>query len=192
MESLLPAVVSEIPKFLSALILLGLAWLVTQRVSVFWNLRQKQKENDLSTARDFHTIYGEFFAIWKLWNYCVRDVPDLKQLPDASRWVLLDRACIAEGKLETTFVRLVSEKVLQPQDVETLGQFRQLYQELRESIRDNRALPWDRSDNPHYVAFKERAPKIAGLIVGRVRVDSQKLFDITSNKHEVWRHELGP
>ncbi len=161
-DKLAQAVVSEIPRFVSALILLGLAWLVTQRVSVFWNLRQKQKENDLSTARDFHAIYGEFFAIWKLWNYYVMDVLDLKQLPDASRWTLLDRACIAEGKLETTLVRLVSEKELQSEDVKMLGQFRQLYQELRQSIRDNKALRWDSAEDPHYVAFKERAPKLLG------------------------------
>jgi hypothetical protein len=156
-DKLVHAAISEIPRFVSALILLGLAWLVTQRVSVFWNLRQKQKENDLSTARDFHAIYGEFFAIWKLWNYYVRDVPDLKILPDASRWTLLDRACIAEGKLETMLVRLVSEKELQPEDVKML----------------------------------ERAPKIAALIAGGVKVDSEKLFGITSNEHEVWCHNLG-
>jgi hypothetical protein len=189
-DTLVKAAVSEIPKFASGLILLGLAWLVTQRVTVFWNLRQKQKENDLSTARDFHAIYGEFFAIWKLWNYYVRDVPELRQLSEASRWALLDRACIAEGKLETTLVRLVSEKALEPDDVEILGQFRQLYQELRESIRDDQPLPWDSSNDPHYVAFKERAPKIAGLIVGKDKINSKKLFDITSNQYEVWRDNL--
>jgi len=184
------AAILAIPGFVSSLILLGLAWLVTQRVTVFWNLRQKHKENDLSTAREFHAIYGEFFAIWKLWNYYVRDVPDLKQLKDAPRWTLLDRACIAEGKLETTLVRLVSEKDLRSEDVKMLGEFRQLYQELRQSIRDGKALRWDSSDDPHYVAFKDRAPKIAGLIVGKGRVDSQTLFDITSNEHEVWCRSL--
>ncbi|MFY9698156.1 MAG: hypothetical protein WAK34_07490 [Rhodoplanes sp.] len=69
-----------------------------------WNIRQKQRENDLSTARDFHLLYGEFFAVWKLWNYFIKDVK-AQSLYGASRWELLKRACDAEGKLEATLVR---------------------------------------------------------------------------------------
>jgi len=55
---LIDAGLREVPKLISALVLLGLAWLVGQRISMSWNLRQKQKENELQTARDFHALYG--------------------------------------------------------------------------------------------------------------------------------------
>ncbi len=183
--TLIDAGLKEIPKLVSALILLGLAWLVGQRISMNWNLRQKQKENELQTARDFHALYGEFFAIWKLWNYYVRDVgADL--LPNVSRSSLLDRACSAEGKLESMLVRLACDGELDRPEIEVLGQFRQLYQQLRESIRDNKPLAWDRSDHPHYLAFKSTAPKVASLIAKQTIVDSKSLQNITSNEWEIW------
>jgi hypothetical protein len=183
--TLIDAGLKEIPKLVSALILLGLAWLVGQRISMGWNLRQKQKESELATARDFHALYGEFFAIWKLWNYYVRDVGS-ELLPTVSRSSLLERACSAEGKLESMLVRLACEGDLKRAEVEVLGQFRQLYQQLRQSIRDNQPLAWDRSDHPRYLAFKSTAPKVASLIVKQQLVDSTSLKDITSNEWEIW------
>ena len=45
------------------------SWLV-----LYWNTRQKQRELDLSTAQTFHRLYGEFFAVWKLWNCFIKDI----------------------------------------------------------------------------------------------------------------------
>lgn len=182
---LIYAGLKEIPKLVSALILLWLAWFVGQRISTKWNLRQKQKENEAQTARDFHTLYGEFFAIWKLWNYYVRDL-GAEQLPDVSRSSLLDRACSAEGRLESMLVRLACDNELDRSQIAVLGQFRQLYQQLRQSIRDNKALAWDHADHPHYLAFKATAPKVASLIVGRKTADTKTLQLITSNEWEMW------
>lgn len=43
----------------------------------WWNLQLKRRESDLATVKVFHNLYGEFFAVWKLWNYYVRDIgPD--------------------------------------------------------------------------------------------------------------------
>src|SRR5262245_31485222 len=53
-----------------------------------------------------------------------------------SRWDLLDRACTCEGNLESILVRLASERPLESDDIEVLGCFRQLYQKLRQCIRD--------------------------------------------------------
>ena len=133
-ETLTIAALKEVPKLVSALVGLGLVWFVGQRLTVFWNLRQKQRENDLATARDFHSLYGEFFAIWKLWDYYV-EYRKSKSLPEVSQWSLLERACVAEGKLESTLVRLVSERDLTASEIALLAQFRQLYQILRESYR---------------------------------------------------------
>ncbi|MGY3695082.1 hypothetical protein ACVIGA_005162 [Bradyrhizobium sp. USDA 3240] len=187
--TLIDAGLKEIPKLISALILLGFAWFVGQRISMNWNLRQKQKENELQIAHDFHALYGEFFAIWKLWNYYVRDVGE-EQLSDVSRSGLLDRACTAEGKLESMLVRLACNDKLDRSQVAILGQFRQLYQQLRQSIRDKKALAWDHANHPQYLAFKTNAPKVASLIVGRKIVDSKTLQSITSNEWELWLASL--
>jgi hypothetical protein len=134
-------------------------------------------------------LYGEFFAVWKLWNYYVRDVGP-NALEDASRWQLLLRACEAEGKLESTLVRLACERPLNAADVEVLGSFRQRYQELREAIRDGQPLTWDSSEHPSYVHFKSLAPQVASLIVGSGRnvptghAAAAVLKEITSNKWE--------
>ena len=197
MGTLVRATLNELPKLVTALVLLGLAWFVGQRLTVAWNLRQKQKEHDLATARDFHALYGEFFAIWKLWNYYIRDV-GAESFEGASRWNLLDRACEAEGKLESTLVRLACERSLDDKDIEVLGCFRQLYQQLREAIRDNKPLPWDYSEHPYYVAFKTLAPQVASLIVGRDtplpawEAMSRALINITSGEWKLPDAEAQP
>ena len=187
-DNLYDAAIKELPKLGSGVVLLCLAWLVGQRLTYTWNLRQKQKETDLTTLRDFQMLYGEFFAIWKLWNYLIRDIAD-QELVGASRWTLLDRAATAEGKLESTIVKIACDKHLTPNEIELLGRFRQRYQKLRQSIRDNRALTWDSSQHPEYVQFKRLSPKVGALIGGNLFVLNTELVgdsveQITSNKWE--------
>ena len=185
MALLTTAILQEVPKFLGSFILLLLAWFVGQRLTVKWSLHQKEKEYDLQTARDFHLLYGEFFAVWKLWNYYLRDVGQ-KAFPESSHGALLDRACLAEGKLEAILVRVASNKNLADDEVEALGRFRQIYQHLRESIRDSVPLDWRHAENPEYVAFKSYAPKINSIIVGQQKNSRQsRILEITSNK---WEH----
>ena len=66
---MLDAAAIETPKLLTTLIFLGLGWVIGKQLTVLWSRRQKQNEQDLDAARDFHALYGEFFALWKLWNY---------------------------------------------------------------------------------------------------------------------------
>jgi hypothetical protein len=194
LDKLTSAAVAEIPRLASALLMVGLAWFVGQGLTVKWNIRQKRREFDLTTARDFHALYGEFFAVWKLWNYFCRDV-GAGALPGASRWELLKRSCESEGKLEATLVRLACDRSLTPPEIEILGSFRQLYQMLRQSIKANRPLSWDASDNPQYVEFKRLAPEIARIIVAEdgSRVGpggaATALREITSNRHEQRTHQ---
>lgn len=186
MDEFTKAVVLEIPKLVGSGILLLLAWLIGQRLTVFWNLRQKKKENDLATARDFHSLYGEFFAIWKQWNIYLK-TSENESLPETARWNLLERSCIAEGRLESILVRLASEKRLKSSDHEMLGHFRQLYQRLRERMRSNAPLEWHYSEHPDYIAFKTFAPQISALIIGAPispDISSKSLIEITSNRHE--------
>jgi hypothetical protein len=183
-DKMLDSSATEIPKLLTTLIFLGLGWVIGKRLTVLWSRRQKENEQDLDAARDFHALYGDFFALWKLWNYYVRDL-GAEALPGASRWGLLDRACGSEAKLEATLVRLASERALTSKDVETLGRFRQRYQQLRESIRDNVPLEWDHSEHPDYVEFKTLAPQVAAIIIGADQVRRELLMKITSNVYEI-------
>jgi hypothetical protein len=186
-NQVLDAAAVETPKLIMTLVFLGLGWVIGKRLTVLWSRRQKQNEQDLDAARDFHALYGEFFALWKLWNYYVRDL-GAEALPGASRWQLLDRACAGEAKLESTFVRLASEKSLTGKDIDTLGRFRQRYQQLRESVRDNVPLEWDHSEHPDYMEFKTLAPQVAAIIIGSGRVRRELLTKITSNIYEVPNH----
>ena len=60
----------------SGLVLLVLTWLIGQRLSYEWGVRQKRRELQLASLQEFYGAYGEFFAVWKLWN---RLDPDRKQ-----------------------------------------------------------------------------------------------------------------
>jgi hypothetical protein len=190
MDILLTEGLKAIPNLLVALLTLGLGWIVGQRLTLNWNLRQKRRELDLSNAKEFQALYGEFFAVWKLWNYYIHDVGH-KSLPGASRWELLNRACTAEAGMEAIFVRLASERNLSEGQVNSLGQFRQLYQKLREVIRDNEPLPWNHSEHPEYMDFKRLGAQVAYFIVSDEDKDktaagkhADALVGITANRYE--------
>lgn len=180
------ALLNSIPVLLGVLA----TGLVGAGLGFWWNLQLKRRESDLATVKVFHDLYGEFFAVWKLWNYYVRDIgPDV--FPDASRWELLERASAAEGGMEAILIGLASKHRSSPTSLDALGQFRQLYQQLRESIRNNRALEWDHSGHPIYMAFKGLAPVIAYLIrTGRdvddviFKQQTEAWLEVTHNRHE--------
>jgi hypothetical protein len=184
LQKLLDSVAVETPRLLTYLIFLGLGWLIGKRLSVVWSRQQKEREQDLEAARDFHALYGEFFSLWKLWNYFVRDLGP-EALRPASRWEILDRACRSEARLESTLIKLASEKPLKDKEIEILGRFRQRYQQLREAIRDNVPLAWDHSQHPDYLDFKTLAPQVAAIIVRSDGVQRDALIKITSNFYEV-------
>jgi hypothetical protein len=164
----------------------ALGWFVGQRLTVRYNLQQKQREYDLATAQEFHRLYGEFFEIWKLWNCSLKD-PTLT----LTRSDLLARACAAEGAMESMFVRLAAGRDLKPKDLSILGCFRQAFQSLREAIRDMKGIEWSYSSHPEYLAFKRLATEVALLIVSdnsppaqTAKTRAQALISITSNKWE--------
>ena len=134
-------------------------------LTVFWNTRQKQRELDLAAAEAFYRLYGEFFAVWKLWNYYRRDV-GAHALPAASRWELLKRAADAEAGVEAILGQLAAQRDLGDDLISDLGKFRQGYQTLRTRIRDDRAIEWSDSEHPEYVAFKSLAASVAAVIQG--------------------------
>ena len=192
LNALFIAAQAELPKIVSASILLGLTWAVGNRIAAKWNLYQKQWELDRSAARDFQLLYGEFFALWKMWNF-VHRMPEADDSRNSSRWEVLKRAADAEGKLESLLVRLSCDPELEDNEIEALGIFRQLYQTLRKCIRDNIVLSWTSSEHPDYVQFKRLAARIALLILRdpRLKTDAglaaRHLIDITANHWESQR-----
>lgn len=168
-----------------AITTLSFGWLVGQRLTVYWAIRQKRRELELSAVNEFYKLYGEFFAVWKLWAYYLDSVNSANKLkfPDTTRWELLQRASAAEGALESVFVKLSSERILSDEDTEVLGKFRQAYQKLRESIRDNEHLGWSSHTHPEYLTFKRLAHLTACLILSDTQ-PKQKAKNQTANALE--------
>lgn len=177
-----------------ALAALGAGWLVGQRLTYQWNLRQKRRESDLATAADLQRLYGDFFAVWKQWN------PAAGGTDEAYRRDLLRRAAEGEGLLERVLVKLATERRLSAADREALGQFRHAYKQLRYAINQNRKLGWHFDDHPEYLAFKRLGAAVT-LIVhrepGRAAVTPHEAFaalkDVTSNRHsKTWAPKANP
>jgi hypothetical protein len=134
--------------------------------------RRKQAEFDASNARQFHTAYMDFFAIWKLWNHYLdhgeNELPDHGEyeIPHASRWELLTRTYIAEGTIDAVFLKLTAARRLPPGEIEMLGRFRQGFQTLGNAIKSNKPLNWKDPEHPDYLVFKRLASSVAILING--------------------------
>ena len=172
---------------LVALVTLAIGWVIGQRLTYRWNIRQKRREFQLSATQQFYAAYGEFFAVWKLWN---RLEPEDK-LREERRWELHKRAAAAEAIIEGTLVKLASELALDGPQLTTLGRFRQSFQQLRQAIRKNRALDWTYAEHPEYKAFKELATRVAALLSAdwwsKPPTDDRaanQLIEITSNSWE--------
>ena len=161
----------------------ALGWFVGQRLTVRYNLQQKQREYDLATAQEFHRLYGEFFEIWKLF-------PQRPNLDSNTLRSTRESMCRRRG-MESMFVRLAAGRDLKPKDLGILGCFRQAFQSLREAIRDMKGIEWSYSSHPEYLAFKRLATEVALLIVSdnsppaqTAKTRAQALISITSNKWE--------
>ncbi|MFP3553800.1 hypothetical protein SB861_24235 [Paraburkholderia sp. SIMBA_049] len=176
-----------------SLVILGSGWLVGSRISAMWTLRQKRRELAVSAASELHRIYGEFFAIWKLWN-SLKTESSLSPTAEL-RWNLLERAALVEAGFEALLMKIASERVLSKVDCDDLGLLRQGFQRLRETITSSKRLEWFSSSHPEYVAFKRLSCHFANLLTSDQQwqqpdreTASDALLDITSNAHELrWR-----
>ncbi len=169
-----------------SIVTLGLGWLVGQRLTVYWAIRQKRREIEISTLHEFYRLYGEFFSIWKQWAYCCNPPDGQMTILDTTRWSLMERACAAEGTMESIFVTLSCNKMLSDYEIKTLGKFRQAFQSLRESIRDNQDINWWYQNQPEYLSFK-RLAYLTACIIGSYKSNNEvndALERITSNEWE--------
>jgi len=146
-----------------ALITLGLGWFVGHRLTVKWNLIQKQRETDLANVQQFYSLYGEFKEVSKVWRAIKRNQDSSLVVAPDSRWSLLTRACAVESKNEATVVKLATERDLKEEALRDLGLFRQALQKLRESIRDDVEVPFS-SRGPEYVFFNNLAAKVGSIV----------------------------
>ena len=145
----------------------ALAWVIGTQVTYRWDERRRRREGDLAALTAFYTTYGEFFATWKVWDAYKRPHRAVEG-PSDSRWQLLDRASGVEGAFESLLVKIASERRLTQTDTVMLGCFREGYQRLRESIREDWRLEWWSSGSTEgmrqYRAFKGLAEYVAFML----------------------------
>lgn len=165
-DQLVTELVKVVPALSVAVTTLALGWFVGNRVTARWDLRKKHRELVLANIEEFYRLYGEFFATWKLWANLGKERGELRR-------ELLQRAAVSEGRLEALLVKLSVECRLSDVDRDLIGCFRQAYQCLRESIRDDSLLRtggqerayWDHGEAPPYLAFKALAVHVASTLV---------------------------
>jgi|GEM_PF-1873981 len=175
---------------------LFVASFLVRRLLAKRSLQQKQTAFDAANAREFQSAYMDFFAIWKLWDHYLdhneNALPDHgeHEVPHATRWELLARAYMAESTLESIFLKLACEGLLEPDEMEILGRFRRAFQTLGEAIKNNKPLAWNDPEHTEYLAFKRLATSVSLLIDGDASApnaaasSADMLRQITSNRWE--------
>lgn len=146
---------------------LAATWWIGNGISARWNLRQKRNELNSAAAGAFHSMYGEFKEVVRIWRLAKRKLDVPVSVPDGERWTLLVRACAIESKSEALVLRLTTERKLSPKESTSLGLFRQAIQTLRESIRDDIDCPIG-SRRAEYKLLNELAPEVAQIASAEV------------------------
>ena len=163
----------EVIKTALSLGLLVVGWMGGQSIVEYWDYRKKRNEIDIANAQRFFELYGEFKAIIRLWrvfhiNTHPDEAPENATLihvpePNVTRWELLKRAADAESGVESLILKLTAERRLDEKQMRALGLFRQAYQRLRESIREDKPLHWTYRSS-EYVLFNNLATRFAQMI----------------------------
>jgi hypothetical protein len=146
-----------------AALTLSATWFIGQRLTAYWNFRQKRYELNLVSLQTFHALYGEFKEVVKIWRLAKRPLKSPVDILAEERWKLLIRACAIESKSEALVLRLTTERLLSSADCDAIGLFRQGIQTLRESIRDNIDCPLG-SRRAEYAVMNRLAPQLAAIV----------------------------
>jgi hypothetical protein len=157
------SILLELIKFGFALGLLLVTWFFGQRIIADWDAKKKQRELDITTTAQFQQLYGEFKEIGRLWKIFLRKEDRTLTFPENTRWKLLERAIAAESKIEAILVKISTERKLSPDNLKQLGLFRQCFQQLRQTIRDNEELVFSER-GLEYDFFNGLASKVACLV----------------------------
>lgn len=179
------------PDLLVAGVTLLLSWFVGSWLAEEWAIRQKRKELKLQAAERFYQNYGQFFALWKLWNYAMAErKPESLRNWERQRQLLREEAARMEAGIEAMLLSVASEQVLSSREQQTMGNLRQAFQCLRECIHHGKPIPWESSDDPKYKEFKLLGCHMGSILSkGRIRFPSPAearaaVEEITSNKYE--------
>ncbi|WP_417914026.1 hypothetical protein [Candidatus Electronema sp. JM] len=169
---------------------LVLAALIGQRISAKWAERQKKREHELALVNTFYSSYGEFCAIWKDWNHTLMEGESSPDELKTRRQELRERACRAEGALESVLLKIAAERILTQHERVDLGNLRQAYQVLRERIEERVRISYGASDHPDYLEFKRLATLLGVMLAQHsVREPSaieafESFREITDNRPE--------
>ena len=155
---------------------------------------EKKNDRNRLLATELFKAYGEFFAVWKAWNYYKSDEYKKRTDPlSIEISSLYDRALTAEGIMESLLVNVSSSIQLNENELNDLGRLRQGFQQLRESIRDNKLIPWKSANDPRYAEFKRLITALGELLFSAVERDQptpaqahESLLSITANEHEAY------
>ena len=150
-----------------------------------WNYYLKQRELDLAAVEQFFLLYGEFYAVWKLWQSALDAAKKgHREVPDEIRNELLQRASDAEGNYQALLAKMCIERRLEAPDFEILARFREAQQCLRESIERGTKLRTKNSDDDMrwrasqdgpgwgvaYAGFKTLSVRVGVIVTERRRV----------------------
>jgi hypothetical protein len=174
-----------------------LAILAGGYVALFWNVRQKRRESDLATTNKLYELFGQYVAIYRLWNQAadpespVYDPATLKTVG----WDLLKQASAVEGDMEALLTKLTTERRLDVQDQRVLALFRQADAYLRRRIQRNKPFPIASSEDLSYEALRRLLPRVARIVDSGAPLFRQPdreqastaFLEITNNHwEEVW------
>jgi hypothetical protein len=179
-----------------AALTLGATWWIGNRISATWNLRQKRNELNLAALGEFHSLYGEFKEVVRVWRLAKRKLDSPVTVPEGERWRLLVRACAIESKCEALVLRLTAERILSTKEQESIGLFRQAIQTLRESIREDADCPIG-SRREEYKLLNQLAPEIAQIASAEVPAEvvnsdvaKAQLLAVVNVNSEKWKERV--
>jgi hypothetical protein len=168
---------------LTAIIAVGtllIGYLVGNRLSAEWAIRQKRRELELDAANQFHELYGELFALTKLAQNLL---PSAK---DDARQELYERVCNMEGHMEALYLKLALkqafEQVLKSEDVKQLREFRLAFQELRQHMKSNKPLIYGGTDT----LARRELKRLACVVALKLTSDEESYFKHFKRRRKRW------
>jgi hypothetical protein len=177
------------PAIIAAVISTLIGGLIVSVLSSRWTKTQKQRELDFSTLEQFQQLYGEFFALYHLWDDFKGGL--FQGIEGSSKEIakdIIERAYNMEGKMEAVLTRIAAEKELSLSEIDSLGRCRQAFQRMRKHVSRDIPFNWNVDFHREYASLKIHAARVADIILfGRPRVPSRsklQILDITSNRYE--------
>ena len=177
------------PAIIAAVISTLIGGLIVGVISSRWARSQKLRELDFATLEQFQQLYGEFFALYHLWDDFKRGL--FQGFESSQKEIakdIIERAYSMEGRMEAVLTKIAAEKELSLNEIDSLGRFRQAFQRMRKHVSRDKPFNWDCDFHREYASLKIHASRAADIILfGRPRVPTRshlQILEITSNRYE--------